>query len=122
MIACGLKYFPLPNALLTQLSLNLIINNKNCYNFTGETTVSNEVLDTVLKAGEVLKIRGLWRQTEESNADSTAEKSTPAQTTATVNKQLAPKKPEEIQPKIALKKDDKLLKTFTPVNAQGVTR
>lgn len=43
--------------------------------------MSNEVLDTVLKAGEVLKIRGLWRQTDEGGAETTAEKQT--NTTAT---------------------------------------
>lgn len=93
----------------------------------GETTVSNEVLDTVLKAGEVLKIRGLWRQTDEAGGDSVpAEKTTTPPTTTNVNKQVqvvTQKKPEDSQPKIAVKKDDKLLKTFNPVQQQGgVTR
>ena len=30
----------------------------------GETTVSNEILDNVLRGGDLLKIRGLWRQPE----------------------------------------------------------
>lgn len=95
---------------------NIIINNSPAWKlFVGETTVSNEVLDTVLKAGEVLKIRGLWRQTDEPGGDTPAEKTS----TQVLNKQA--KKPEE-QPKITVKKDDKLLKTFNPVQPQGVTR
>ena len=78
--------------------------------FPGETTVSNEVLDTVLKAGEVLKIRGLWRQSEDS-ADGSAEKT--AQAVATTTKAIMPKKDEiAIQPKLTVKKDDKFIKTF----------
>lgn len=82
--------------------------------------MSNEVLDTVLKAGEVLKIRGLWRQADEDIAP--AEKTSTTSTPTNANKQIV-KKPEEIQTKIAIKKDDKLLKAFNPVQQQGtVTR
>lgn len=77
------------------------------------------MLDTVLKAGEVLKIRGLWRQTDEAGGDSTPAEKT---STTTTNVPKPAKKPEE-PPKITVKKDDKLLKTFTPVQQQGgVTR
>lgn len=90
----------------------------------GETTVSNEVLDTVLKAGEVLKIRGLWRQTEDGSSD-VGDKAATSQTlpaAASLNKQVLTKKPEDMQPKIAVKKDDKLLKAFNQVTPQGVSR
>lgn len=85
--------------------------------FLGETTVSNEVLDTVLKAGEVLKIRGLWRQSDESGGEIPAEKATTTKAVATNNTSNKTKKTDEvpIQPKIAIKKDDKLLKAFNPV-------
>lgn len=76
--------------------------------------MSNEVLDTVLKAGEVLKIRGLWRQTDEAGGDST-----PAEKTSTnLNKQVAIAKKPDDAAKIAIKKDDKLLKTFNPGQIQ----
>lgn len=91
--------------------------------FSGETTVSNEVLDTVLKAGEVLKIRGLWRQLDEAGGDSTpAEKTSTVGATTTNTTKSIVKKPEETLPKIAVKKDDKVIK-FNPVQTQGgVTR
>ncbi|CAH0727967.1 unnamed protein product, partial [Brenthis ino] len=109
----GMLYVVLPSEISTK-ALKILVE----YMYKGETTVSNEVLDTVLKAGEVLKIRGLWRQTDEAGGDSIpAEKTS---TTATSAPKPA-KKPEE-QPKITVKKDDKLLKTFTPVQQQGVTR
>lgn len=43
------------------------------YMYSGEATVSNDILNEVLRGGEVLKIRGLWRnnQTSEPNASST---------------------------------------------------
>ncbi|XP_046960522.1 zinc finger and BTB domain-containing protein 17-like isoform X1 [Vanessa cardui] len=106
----GMLYVVLPSEISTK-ALKILVE----YMYKGETTVSNEVLDTVLKAGEVLKIRGLWRQTDEPGGDTPAEKTS----TQTVNKQT--KKPDE-QPKITVKKDDKLLKSFNPVQPQGVTR
>ncbi|KAJ8732253.1 hypothetical protein PYW08_014983 [Mythimna loreyi] len=106
----GMLYVVLPSEISTK-ALKILVE----YMYKGETTVSNEVLDTVLKAGEVLKIRGLWRQTEDGS-DGTAEK-TATQTIATtsVMKPIT-KKPDELplQPKIAVKKDDKLLKAFNP--------
>ncbi|XP_026486162.1 zinc finger and BTB domain-containing protein 17-like isoform X1 [Vanessa tameamea] len=106
----GMLYVVLPSEISTK-ALKILVE----YMYKGETTVSNEVLDTVLKAGEVLKIRGLWRQTDEPGGDTPAEKTS----TQTVNKQT--KKTDE-QPKITVKKDDKLLKSFNPVQPQGVTR
>ncbi|XP_037044674.1 zinc finger protein 567 isoform X1 [Bradysia coprophila] len=43
------------------------------YMYSGEATVSNDILNEVLRGGEVLKVRGLWRnnQTSEPNASST---------------------------------------------------
>ena len=43
------------------------------YMYSGEATVSNDILNEVLRGGELLKIRGLWRnnQTSEPNASST---------------------------------------------------
>lgn len=68
----------------------------------------------------MLKIRGLWRQADEETAVS--EKTTAIASQTIVNKQMViAKKPEEIQPKVASKKDDKLVKGFSP-QQQGVTR
>ncbi|XP_023937105.2 zinc finger protein 236 isoform X2 [Bicyclus anynana] len=106
----GMLYVVLPSEISTK-ALKILVE----YMYKGETTVSNEVLDTVLKAGEVLKIRGLWRQTDEAGGDSA-----PAEAQATTNVTKPAKKDEA--PKIAVKKDDKLLKTFTPAQPQGVTR
>lgn len=116
----GMLYVVLPSEISTK-ALKILVE----YMYKGETTVSNEVLDTVLKAGEVLKIRGLWRQTDEGDSSPADKSSTTAtQTaTATVNKQSGTKKPEDIQqPKIAVKKDDKLLKAFTPMQSQTGAR
>lgn len=47
--------------------------------YSGEATVSNDILNEVLRGGELLKIRGLWRnnQTNESNASSTPQSQPP---------------------------------------------
>ncbi|XP_022125767.2 zinc finger and BTB domain-containing protein 17 isoform X6 [Pieris rapae] len=105
----GILYVVLPSEISTK-ALKILVE----YMYKGETTVSNEVLDIVLKAGEVLKIRGLWRQTDEIGGDSTpAEKTTTSPSSA---KQT--EKTKEVS-KIALKKDDKILKTFNPIQGQG---
>ncbi|CAH0627273.1 unnamed protein product [Chrysodeixis includens] len=106
----GLLYVVLPSEISTK-ALKVLIE----YMYKGETTVSNEVLDTVLKAGEVLKIRGLWRQNDEGG-EIPVEKATTTKSVTTNNTNKT-KKSEEvpIQPKIAIKKDDKLLKAFNPV-------
>ncbi|CAH2075041.1 unnamed protein product, partial [Iphiclides podalirius] len=113
----GMLYVVLPSEISTK-ALKILVE----YMYKGETTVSNEVLDTVLKAGEVLKIRGLWRQADEDTPS--AEKTATASVPTNSNKQTtAAKKPEEIQTKISIKKDDKLLKAFNPIQQQGtVTR
>lgn len=113
----GMLYVVLPSEISTK-ALKILVE----YMYKGETTVSNEVLDTVLKAGEVLKIRGLWRQTDEAGGDSTPAEKSNASTTVTGVKAIA-KKLDDVQPKLTVKKDDKLLKTFGPVQTQGgVTR
>lgn len=62
----------------------------------------------------MLKIRGLWRQTDEIGGDSIpAEKTT---TSTTSVKQV--EKSKEIS-KLTVKKDDKILKTFNPIQGQG---
>ncbi|CAH4007971.1 unnamed protein product [Pieris brassicae] len=105
----GILYVVLPSEISTK-ALKILVE----YMYKGETTVSNEVLDIVLKAGEVLKIRGLWRQTDEIGGDSTpAEKTTTSPSSA---KQT--EKTKEVS-KIALKKDEKILKTFNPIQGQG---
>ncbi|XP_047516279.1 zinc finger and BTB domain-containing protein 17 isoform X2 [Pieris napi] len=105
----GILYVVLPSEISTK-ALKILVE----YMYKGETTVSNEVLDIVLKAGEVLKIRGLWRQTDEIGGDSTpAEKTTTSPSSA---KQT--EKTKEVT-KIALKKDEKILKTFNPIQGQG---
>ncbi|CAB3243692.1 unnamed protein product [Arctia plantaginis] len=116
----GMLYVVLPSEISTK-ALKILVE----YMYKGETTVSNEVLDTVLKAGEVLKIRGLWRQTDESGSEvAIADKSTASAIPSNIPKQAAGKKADETQPKLAVKKDDKLLKTFNPVTPGqgGVTR
>ncbi|VVC98053.1 unnamed protein product [Leptidea sinapis] len=109
----GMLYVVLPSEISTK-ALKILVE----YMYKGETTVSNEVLDTVLKAGEVLKIRGLWRQTDEAGGDSIpAEKTSTSATTTTVTNKTA-EKPKEVT-KIALKNDDKIIKTFSPQTLQG---
>ncbi|XP_039748883.1 zinc finger protein 275 isoform X2 [Pararge aegeria] len=107
----GMIYVVLPSEISTK-ALKILVE----YMYKGETTVSNEVLDIVLKAGEVLKIRGLWRQSDEAGGDCI-----PAETQAHVTNRPAKK---DETPKITVKKDDKLLKTFSPVGTQvqGVPR
>lgn len=87
--------------------------------------MSNDVLDTVLKAGDLLKIRGLWRQnenqTEASEEKSSGEKRAPE----ILNKQTVIKKSDSAEvtlPKISVKKDEKLLKSFAPVQHLNLTR
>ncbi|KAL0892451.1 hypothetical protein ABMA27_015561 [Loxostege sticticalis] len=114
----GMLYVVLPSEISTK-ALKILVE----YMYKGETTVSNEVLDTVLKAGEVLKIRGLWRQTDEAGGDSTpAERTSTPTAVANVNKQIVAKKPEEPQQKIAVKRDDQLLKTFGSLQSVGGTQ
>lgn len=61
-------YIVLPPEL-SKRSIQILIQ----YMYSGEATVSNDILNEVLRGGEVLKIRGLWRnnQTVEPNASST---------------------------------------------------
>ncbi|XP_044743651.1 histone-lysine N-methyltransferase PRDM9-like [Chrysoperla carnea] len=61
------------------------------YIYCGETTVSNEILENVLKAGDLLKIRGLWRP---KDADSNL--GSPAEATQQANTELLPKKTQKI--------------------------
>ncbi|XP_075970223.1 uncharacterized protein LOC142972802 isoform X2 [Anticarsia gemmatalis] len=117
----GMLYVVLPSEISTK-ALKILVE----YMYKGETTVSNEVLDTVLKAGEVLKIRGLWRQTEEGVDGLPGDKTAATAIPSTVTKQASinPKKSDDSQPKISVKKDEKLLKSFNPVTSGpgGVTR
>ena len=39
------------------------------YMYTGETTVSKDILESVLRGGDLLKIQGLWRPREETYHD-----------------------------------------------------
>ncbi|CAH0699726.1 unnamed protein product [Spodoptera exigua] len=107
----GMLYVVLPSEIST-IALKILVE----YMYKGETTVSNDVLDTVLKAGEVLKIRGLWRQTDDGSSETLEKATTQTITTTSLAKPALAKKPDEIsrQPKIAVKKDDKLLKAFNP--------
>lgn len=94
---------------------------------TGETTVSNDVLDIVLKAGDLLKVRGLWRQSEDKNekpADKIAnEKTTEVVLEAKqVGPQTAKKVEEPSKSKITVKKDDKLLQSYTPLQHINISR
>lgn len=71
-------YIVLPPEL-SKRSIQILIQ----YMYSGEATVSNDILNEVLRGGELLKIRGLWRnnnQTNDSNASSTPSSSTTAAT------------------------------------------
>lgn len=63
------------------------------------------MLDTVLKAGEVLKIRGLWQHTINDTISDVDKTDTPT-APASVKKQPLIKKPEDMLPKLAMKKND----------------
>ncbi|XP_050076175.1 zinc finger and BTB domain-containing protein 24 [Anopheles maculipalpis] len=52
----ALTYIVLPPEL-TYRSMQILIQ----YMYTGESTVSTDILNEVLRGGEILKIRGLWR-------------------------------------------------------------
>lgn len=64
----AISYIVLPPDL-TYRSMQILIQ----YMYTGESTVSTDILSEVLRGGEILKIRGLWRNDgckPSSNADS----------------------------------------------------
>lgn len=52
----GIPYIVLPPDL-TYRSMQVLLQ----YMYTGESTVSNDILNEVLRGGEILQIRGLWR-------------------------------------------------------------
>lgn len=62
-------YIVLPPEL-SKRSISILVQ----YMYSGEATVSNDILNEVLRGGEVLRVRGLWRNhhTSEPNASSTA--------------------------------------------------
>lgn len=60
-------YIVLPPEL-SKRSLQILIQ----YMYSGEATVSNDILNEVLRGGEVLKIRGLWRNSNESSASTSS--------------------------------------------------
>lgn len=71
----------------------------------------------------MLKIRGLWRQTDEQSTE------TPAEKTATPSNNNNKQPPNPTQKKVenetqakATKKDDKAVKTFAPLQQQNLTR
>ncbi|XP_018322986.1 zinc finger and BTB domain-containing protein 17 [Agrilus planipennis] len=41
------------------------------YMYSGETTVSKDILENVLKGGDLLKVRGLWRPPEKEESEKT---------------------------------------------------
>lgn len=70
-------YVVLPPEISTRTLKTLIR-----YMYSGETTVSNDILDNVLRGGDALKIRGLWRQ----KSDGPFPMEVPAQQVAHSNK------------------------------------
>lgn len=92
---------------------------------SGETTVSNDVLDIVLKAGDLLKIRGLWRQNDNQNEILEDKTSNEKRLPEILNKPTVIKKSDSAEvtmPKISVKKDEKLLKSFVPLQQLNLTR
>lgn len=82
-------YIVLPPEL-SKRSIQILIQ----YMYSGEATVSNDILNEVLRGGELLKIRGLWRnnnnnQTNDSNASSTPSAFTPTTTATTTTTSLS---------------------------------
>lgn len=75
------------------------------YMYSGETTVSKDILESVLRGGDILKVRGLWRprEDEESNRKLVKlhQKYEPPKTTAEPkpNKQVLGPQPAETPPK-----------------------
>ncbi|XP_065091089.1 zinc finger and BTB domain-containing protein 17 isoform X4 [Ochlerotatus camptorhynchus] len=63
--ANAMTYIVLPPEL-TKRAIQTLIQ----YMYTGESTVSVDILNEVLRGGEILKIRGLWRNQAESSAHS----------------------------------------------------
>lgn len=60
-----MTYIVLPPEL-TKRAIQTLIQ----YMYTGESTVSVDILNEVLRGGEILKIRGLWRNQAESSVNS----------------------------------------------------
>ncbi|EAT45663.1 AAEL003075-PA [Aedes aegypti] len=73
--ANAMMYIVLPPEL-TKRAIQTLVQ----YMYTGESTVSVDILNEVLRGGEILKIRGLWRNQAEStsNGDQQASKECPA--------------------------------------------
>ncbi|KXJ79117.1 hypothetical protein RP20_CCG002318 [Aedes albopictus] len=73
--ANAMMYIVLPPEL-TKRAIQTLVQ----YMYTGESTVSVDILNEVLRGGEILKIRGLWRNQAEatSNGDQQAPKDSPA--------------------------------------------
>ncbi|XP_077293903.1 uncharacterized protein LOC143916593 [Arctopsyche grandis] len=115
-----LIYVVLPPEITTK-ALQILIE----YMYKGETTVSNDVLDIVLKAGDLLKIRGLWRQNENQNEALEERVSNEKRSPEILNKQTVIKKSDSAEasmPKISVKKDEKLLKSFVPLQQLNLSR
>lgn len=62
--ANAMTYIVLPPEL-TKRAIQTLIQ----YMYTGESTVSVDILNEVLRGGDILKIRGLWRNHTEATAD-----------------------------------------------------
>ncbi|XP_029734275.1 uncharacterized protein LOC109410291 isoform X3 [Aedes albopictus] len=73
--ANAMMYIVLPPEL-TKRAIQTLVQ----YMYTGESTVSVDILNEVLRGGEILKIRGLWRNQAEAttNGDQQAPKDSPA--------------------------------------------
>lgn len=65
-------YIVLPPEL-SKRSIQILIQ----YMYSGEATVSNDILNEVLHGGELLKIRGLWRNKTPSNESSNSSANAP---------------------------------------------
>uniref|UniRef100_A0A182Q8C0 BTB domain-containing protein n=1 Tax=Anopheles farauti TaxID=69004 RepID=A0A182Q8C0_9DIPT len=81
----AVTYIVLPPEL-TYRSMQILIQ----YMYTGESTVSTDILNEVLRGGEILRIRGLWRNESGPKSTPTSEASHPAGDGCTSSRFVSP--------------------------------
>lgn len=78
------------------------------YMYTGETTVSKDILESVLRGGDLLKIQGLWRPREEGYYDKNVVKVQQKNDAARslLKQPQKPPQPMQQSPQVSLQQDN----------------
>ncbi|XP_055688530.1 zinc finger and BTB domain-containing protein 17 isoform X2 [Lutzomyia longipalpis] len=80
----SLIYVVLP-AELSRKALQILIQ----YMYSGEATVSNDILNEVLRGGELLRIRGLWRSSHHADAQAPSRPTEAAGATRVIKQEVS---------------------------------